>query len=81
LVRDAAAALTALGEFLELESSPLDLTSLKTLGEINSGQTLHAGGAVNLTTREWFDRWQRFRAEHPDHHQYHSAMATEPIRQ
>ena len=41
--------------------------SLRTLGEIYSGRRVHAGGAVNLTSKEWFDRWQLFRKAHPDY--------------
>jgi WD40 repeat protein len=36
-------------------------------GELVSGQRLVEGGsATNLTGAEWFQRWQRFRAAHPD---------------
>jgi WD40 repeat protein len=62
-----------LREFVEPDAHPLNVASLKTLGEIISGQTIHEGGVVNLTTREWLDRWQRFRRDHPDFHRYDAA--------
>jgi WD40 repeat protein/serine/threonine protein kinase len=59
-----------LHELLEPDLRVPDLASQKTLGEIISGQLLHEGGTVNLTTSEWFDRWSSFRASHPDYVQY-----------
>ncbi len=48
----------------------LGADDLKALGELVSAQSIHAGGGtVNLTSAEWLDRWQRFRAAHPAFHQ------------
>lgn len=39
---------------------------LRLLGEVLSGQRLNETGTpTGLTTVEWFDRWNRFRAAHP----------------
>ncbi len=64
-----------LPKFVENVSMPLDLKSQKLLGELYSGQTLQEWGAVNLTTREWFDRWQQFQATNSEFHKYNGPNA------
>ncbi len=59
----------ALTDLDEPPGKRLSEDDLRTLGELVSGQALHAeGGAVNLTSAEWLDRWRHFRAAHPDFH-------------
>jgi WD40 repeat protein len=44
----------------------IDAEQLRTLSEITAGQRVHErGGVVNLTTREWLDRWESFHKQHP----------------
>lgn len=44
---------------------PTDVEQLKLLSEVVSGQTLHDGGAVNLTAAEWLDRWNSYHGPYP----------------
>lgn len=38
---------------------------LRLLGEIASNQTIEKSGVVNLTTKQWLDRWKRYRKARP----------------
>ena len=57
------------------EFSQLDSESLSLWGEIVSGrqEVGVAGGVVNLTSRQWLQRWNTFRQRHPDFHRAISA--------
>ncbi len=55
-----------LGELMAPLGETYDPHSLRILGEILSGQRVHEmGGLINLTSREWLDRWNAFRKENP----------------
>ncbi len=58
-----------LGDLYDSPGPRLSGDDLRVLGELIAGQALHpGGGAVNLTSAEWLDRWQRFRSAHPAFH-------------
>jgi WD40 repeat protein len=43
--------------------------AMRRLTEITSGKQLHGGGGVvNLSVKQWLDRWRTFRAAYPDFH-------------
>jgi WD40 repeat protein len=53
----------------------LDLPSLRLLGEVLSGRRIEEGGSVNLTSQEWFQRWQLFRDKWPGYRHFGQANA------
>ena len=49
-------------------SIAFDLDQLRNYGELVAGQRIHEGsGVVNLTSREWMERWSVFRQRQPDY--------------
>jgi WD40 repeat protein len=47
-----------IAKLLGIDSQPLSRSDLRNLSEILAGRRVQEGNIVNLTSREWYDRWQ-----------------------
>jgi eukaryotic-like serine/threonine-protein kinase len=63
----------------DAERSALEPSGMQALGEILSRRRVEGGGTTVLTSREWLERWQRFRSAHPDYHRFDTDASAAPM--